>query len=244
MCSRMASWASPTRSFDSTYYIPGVEAAESKNHIVLNQTKWASRGEWRVNDFGLEAIRFWFGATDYKHDEVDSVPVTVIGSTFLQTHVRGAHGGAASAGQDRAGRAARRRRRAVVGSRSAGGRGGRHPADSDEYAKPRRLRLRGIAADEEAAFSGRRAHRERRRHGHGLHVPAELPAAARRPDADPGAAQIHARRASAPASSTICPTGSSRASPGSTSSGRPMPPSCSTRDRTTRRPPSRSATPI
>ena len=72
-------------SFDSTYYIPGIEAAASKNHIVLNQTKLSSRGEWRVNDFGLEAIRFWFGATDYKHDEVDSLPVTVIGSTFLQT---------------------------------------------------------------------------------------------------------------------------------------------------------------
>ena len=71
--------------FDSTYYIPGVEAAESKNHIVLNQSKFSSRGEWRVNDLGLETIRFWFGATDYKHDEVDSLPVTVIGSTFLQT---------------------------------------------------------------------------------------------------------------------------------------------------------------
>ena len=33
----------------------------------------ASRGEWRVNDFGIEAVRFWFGATDYKHDEVDSI---------------------------------------------------------------------------------------------------------------------------------------------------------------------------
>jgi iron complex outermembrane receptor protein len=72
-------------SFDSTYFIPGIEAAAHKNHIVLNQTKFTSRGEWRVNDFGLEAIRFWFGAVDYKHDEVDSVPVTVIGSTFLQT---------------------------------------------------------------------------------------------------------------------------------------------------------------
>ena len=100
--------------FDSTYFIPGIEAAESKNHIVLNQSKFSSRGEWRVNDFGLETIRFWFGATDYKHDEVDSVPVTVIGSTFLQTTVRGAPGGGAPAGQDAAGRAARCRRHAVV----------------------------------------------------------------------------------------------------------------------------------
>ena len=33
---------------------------------------------------GLEALRFWFGATDYKHDEADSLPAPVIGSTFLQ----------------------------------------------------------------------------------------------------------------------------------------------------------------
>ena len=71
-------------SFDSTYFIPGIEAAEEKNHIVLNQTKWTSKGEWRVNDMGLEAIRFSFGAIDYKHDEVDGLGASaVIGSTFL-----------------------------------------------------------------------------------------------------------------------------------------------------------------
>ena len=71
-------------SFASTYFIPGIEAAESKNHIVLDQSKWTSKGEWRLNTFGLEAIRFWLGATDYKHDEADSLPVPSIGSTFLQ----------------------------------------------------------------------------------------------------------------------------------------------------------------
>ena len=71
-------------SFDSTYFIPGIAAAEEKNHIVLNQTKWTSKGEWRVNDMGLEAIRFSFGAIDYKHDEVDGLGASaVIGSTFL-----------------------------------------------------------------------------------------------------------------------------------------------------------------
>ena len=71
-------------SFASTYFIPGVEAAADKNHIVLDQTKWTSKGEWRVNDFGLEAIRFWLGATDYRHDEVDGLGAgSVIGSTFL-----------------------------------------------------------------------------------------------------------------------------------------------------------------
>lgn len=72
-------------SFDSTYFIPGIAAAERKNHIVLNQSKWSSKGEWRVNGMGLEAIRFWFGYTDYKHDEADLLPVPVVGSTFLQT---------------------------------------------------------------------------------------------------------------------------------------------------------------
>ncbi len=71
-------------SFASTYFIPGVEAAADKNHIVLDQTKWTSKGEWRVNDFGLEAIRFWLGATDYKHSEVDGLGAgSIIGSTFL-----------------------------------------------------------------------------------------------------------------------------------------------------------------
>jgi iron complex outermembrane recepter protein len=71
-------------SFDSTYFIPGIAAAAEKNHIVLNQTKWMSKGEWRVNDMGLEAIRVSFGASDYKHDEVDGLgAAAVIGSTFL-----------------------------------------------------------------------------------------------------------------------------------------------------------------
>jgi iron complex outermembrane recepter protein len=71
-------------SFASTYFIPGIEAAADKNHIALEQTKWTSKAEWRVNDFGLEAIRFWLGATDYKHSEIDGLGASsVIGSTFL-----------------------------------------------------------------------------------------------------------------------------------------------------------------
>jgi iron complex outermembrane receptor protein len=71
-------------SFDSTYFIPGIAAAEEKNHIVLNQTKVMSKGEWRLNDMGLETVRFSFGASDYKHDEVDGLgAAAVIGSTFL-----------------------------------------------------------------------------------------------------------------------------------------------------------------
>ena len=166
-------------SFASTYFIPGIEAAERKNHIVLEQSKLASRGEWRVNDFGVEAIRFWFGATDYKHDETDFVPVFVIGSTFLQkqyeTRVEVQHQPVKTA----LGRAARRLRHAVVRPRPAGRRRRRHPAQSDQHAKPRRLHLRGAAADQEAALPGGRPHRERRRQGHGLDLPAGVSSAAR-----------------------------------------------------------------
>jgi iron complex outermembrane recepter protein len=78
-------------SFASTYFIPGAEAAARKNHIVLDQTKWTSKGEWRVNDHGLEAIRYWFSALDYKHDEIDGLGAArEVGSTFLnkQTEAR------------------------------------------------------------------------------------------------------------------------------------------------------------
>ena len=197
-------------SFDSTYYIPGIEAAASKNHIVLNQTKLTSRGEWRVNDFGLEAIRFWFGATDYKHDEVDSLPGHGDRLDLPADDLRDAHGGAAPAGQYRSGRAARCRRHAMVEPRSAGGRGRRHPAEPDELAKPRRLRLRGAAADQAPAPAGRRPHRGRRRDGHRLDLSAELPAAARTIPPKPRRSAGSPPRASAPACSTTCRSASSR----------------------------------
>jgi iron complex outermembrane recepter protein len=68
--------------FDSTYSIPGGEQADNKNHIVLDQSKLSSKGELRVGEYGVEAIRTWFGATWYHHDEVDSLPVTSIGSSY------------------------------------------------------------------------------------------------------------------------------------------------------------------
>ena len=50
---------------ESLYGIPGEEAL-----IDLEQDKILSKGEWRVRSSGIEAVRFWFGASDYAHDEV------------------------------------------------------------------------------------------------------------------------------------------------------------------------------
>jgi iron complex outermembrane receptor protein len=54
----------------SLYGIPGDEAAEARPRIDLEQDKVLVKGEWRPGAFGVEAMRLWFGASDYKHDEV------------------------------------------------------------------------------------------------------------------------------------------------------------------------------
>ncbi len=56
--------------FDSLYGIPGEEAEKLRPRIDLQQDKVLLRGEWRVKDYGLDAIRLWFGASDYAHNEL------------------------------------------------------------------------------------------------------------------------------------------------------------------------------
>jgi len=55
---------------ESEYGIPGEEAEEGVDpYIDMVQDKVLAKGEWRVRSSGIDAIRFWFGASDYKHDE-------------------------------------------------------------------------------------------------------------------------------------------------------------------------------
>jgi iron complex outermembrane recepter protein len=56
--------------FNSLYRIPGIEAAETNTRIDMRQTKITSKGEFRPGTFGIEAVRYWLGFTDYKHDEL------------------------------------------------------------------------------------------------------------------------------------------------------------------------------
>ena len=56
--------------FESLYGIPGAEAAEHRPRIDLVQDKVFAKGEWRVRDYGIEAIRVWLGASRYSHDEI------------------------------------------------------------------------------------------------------------------------------------------------------------------------------
>ena len=55
---------------ESTYGIPGHEAEEGVDpYIDLVQDRYMAHGEWRIRDAGIEAIRFWFGASNYRHNE-------------------------------------------------------------------------------------------------------------------------------------------------------------------------------
>jgi iron complex outermembrane recepter protein len=56
--------------FNSLYGIPGAEALVERPRIDMQQDKVQSRGEWRVRDHGIEAIRFWLGSSWYAHDEL------------------------------------------------------------------------------------------------------------------------------------------------------------------------------
>lgn len=57
---------------DSTYGIPGEEAEEGADPFIdLRQDKFMARGEWRPRSYGVEAVRFWFGASDYAHNEFE-----------------------------------------------------------------------------------------------------------------------------------------------------------------------------
>jgi iron complex outermembrane recepter protein len=56
--------------FNSLYRIPGIEATETNTRIDLHQTKVTSKGEFRPQASAVEAVRFWAGVSDYKHDEL------------------------------------------------------------------------------------------------------------------------------------------------------------------------------
>lgn len=55
---------------NSLYRIPGREGEEFGTRIDAKQTKLTAKGEYRPDTAAIEALRFWAGATDYKHNEL------------------------------------------------------------------------------------------------------------------------------------------------------------------------------
>lgn len=73
--------------FNSLYGIPGVDAVAENKRIDMTQDKIQSKGEWRVRDYGIEAIRYWFGSSSYAHNELAGVDE--IGSRFTNREQEG-----------------------------------------------------------------------------------------------------------------------------------------------------------
>jgi iron complex outermembrane receptor protein len=55
---------------DSLYRIPGIDGADHQTRIDAHQTKFTAKGEYRPDAAAIEAVRFWAGVTDYKHNEI------------------------------------------------------------------------------------------------------------------------------------------------------------------------------
>jgi iron complex outermembrane receptor protein len=55
---------------DALYHIPGLDGAEHQTRIDAHQTKFTTKGEYRPDAAAIDAVRFWAGATDYKHNEI------------------------------------------------------------------------------------------------------------------------------------------------------------------------------
>jgi len=77
--------------FASDYHVPGIDAAASQTHIRLEQTKITSKGEFRPYSAAIDAVRYWAGFTEYKHDEIglNELGFEQIAATFRNTEKEG-----------------------------------------------------------------------------------------------------------------------------------------------------------
>jgi iron complex outermembrane receptor protein len=55
---------------NALYHIPGIDGEDHNTRIDAHQTKVLAKGEWRAPAGHIDALRFWGGVTDYKHNEL------------------------------------------------------------------------------------------------------------------------------------------------------------------------------
>ncbi len=55
---------------NALYHIPGIDGEDHNTRIDAQQTKIMTKGEWRNPTSYIDAVRFWGGATEYKHNEI------------------------------------------------------------------------------------------------------------------------------------------------------------------------------
>jgi len=67
---------------DTLYHVPGIDGADHQTRIDAHQTKITAKGEYRPDSAAIDAVRFWAGATDYRHNEIglaDPADLTTLG---------------------------------------------------------------------------------------------------------------------------------------------------------------------
>jgi iron complex outermembrane receptor protein len=55
---------------NALYHIPGIDGEDHNTRIDAHQTKVTGKGEFRPQASGIDTVRFWWGVTDYKHNEL------------------------------------------------------------------------------------------------------------------------------------------------------------------------------
>lgn len=79
---------------DALYGIPGIEGEDYRTRIDARETKLTSKGEYRPMAGGVDAVRFWYGFTDYMHREIGLEDSADLNSTIVhQTFTNKEHEG-------------------------------------------------------------------------------------------------------------------------------------------------------
>ena len=184
--------------FNSIYHIPGIDGAAHNTRIDMKQTKVTSKGEFRPQSDAVDAVRFWLGYTDYKHNEIglaDPADFTTDGvrQTFTNKELEGRTEVQFAPVKLGIRRAHHRGRRAVLAPeahRAEPGRSGQHAqrtVRSDQHDERRGLHLQRVEIQQHAQGAARRPHRVEQSVRHGarfsVHASSTSPACRRAPRA-------------------------------------------------------------
>jgi iron complex outermembrane receptor protein len=69
---------------NTVYHIPGIDGEDHGTRIDAHQTKVLGKGEYRPAGTAIEAIRYWAGVTDYKHNELGLADSTDLSSDGIR----------------------------------------------------------------------------------------------------------------------------------------------------------------
>ena len=77
--------------FTSLYGIPGADAASTRTRIDMEQFRIAAKAEFRIRSGYIDTIRYWAGASSYKHREegVDGLGGFETGAVFKNSEIEG-----------------------------------------------------------------------------------------------------------------------------------------------------------